>query len=177
MGALWRFWNSGANRTEGGAYMATEPLGPQAEAESGHPAEWVNRDGLTAGVGKRRILLTVSYDGTAYAGWQRQLNAMTVQQRLEEALRKLTGEMVSFMGASRPDAGVHALGQRAHFDTDCHIPADRFPNAMNTCLPSDIRVLWRALYRGSMKAKDAGKLNLDAVATQTLASLPRAPAK
>ena len=57
--------------------MATEPLGPQAEAESGHPAEWVNRDGLTAGVGKRRILLTVSYDGTAYAGWQRQLNAMS----------------------------------------------------------------------------------------------------
>lgn len=43
--------------------------------------------------------------------------------------------------------------------------------------PSDIRVLWRALYRGSMKAKDAGKLDLDAVATQTLASLPRAPAK
>ena len=141
MGTLWRFWNSGANRMEGGAYMATEPLGQLTEAESGHPVEWVNRDGLTAGVGKRRILLTVSYDGTAYAGWQRQLNAMTVQQRLEEALRKLTGETVSFMGASRTDAGVHALGQRAHFDTDCHIPADRFPNAMNTCLPPDIRVL------------------------------------
>jgi len=121
--------------------MATEPSNPQAEAERENPAEWVNRDGLNASMGKRRILLTVSYDGTAYAGWQRQANAMTVQQRLEEALRKLTGETVSFMGASRTDAGVHALGQRAHFDTGCHIPADRFPYAMNTCLPSDIRVL------------------------------------
>ena len=51
--------------------MATEPLGPQAETERENSAEWVNRDGLTAGTGKRRILLTVSYDGTAYAGWQR----------------------------------------------------------------------------------------------------------
>ena len=105
------------------------------------PADWVARGGLTAQPGTRRILLTLSYDGTAYAGWQRQLNAVAVQQRVEEALLTLTGERLSVTGASRTDAGVHALGQRAHFDTGSHIPADRFPYAMNTCLPPDIRVL------------------------------------
>jgi len=92
--------------------------------------------------GKRRVLLTVSYDGTAYAGWQRQQNALAVQQVLEEALRKLTGEKtLTVTGSSRTDAGVHALGQRVHFDTASRIPPDKFPFALNTCLPADIRVL------------------------------------
>ena len=91
--------------------------------------------------GTRRILLTVSYDGTNYAGWQLQENAVAVQQRLEEALQKLTGEFIRVTGASRTDAGVHALGQRVHFDTKSRIPADKYPFALNTCLPSDIRVL------------------------------------
>ena len=92
--------------------------------------------------GKRRVLLTVSYDGTAYAGWQRQQNALAVQQVLEEALRKLTGEAtLTVTGSSRTDAGVHALGQRVHFDTASRIPPDKFPFALNTCLPADIRVL------------------------------------
>jgi tRNA pseudouridine38-40 synthase len=105
------------------------------------PAAWVHREGLTAAGGRRRVLLTVSYEGTAYAGWQRQINGVAVQQRLEEALRTLTGERIAVTGASRTDAGVHALGQRAHFDTGCTIPADRFPYALNTHLPPDIRVL------------------------------------
>lgn len=88
-----------------------------------------------------RVLLTVSYDGTAYAGWQRQANAVAVQQRLEEALFKLTGERIAVTGSSRTDAGVHALGQRVHFDTASRIPADKYPFALNTCLPRDIRVL------------------------------------
>lgn len=88
----------------------------------------------------RRIHLIVEYDGTDYAGWQRQNNAMTVQQRLEEAVKKLTGESVCVHGASRTDAGVHALGQSAHFDTDSRIPADKFSYALNTILPPDIRV-------------------------------------
>lgn len=91
--------------------------------------------------GTRRILLTVSYDGTAYAGWQLQKNAVAVQQRLEEALYRLTGETIRVTGASRTDAGVHALGQRAHFDTFSHIPPQKYPYALNTCLPRDIRVL------------------------------------
>lgn len=88
----------------------------------------------------RRIHLIVEYDGTAYAGWQRQANAMTVQEKLERAIRKLTGEELCVSGASRTDAGVHALGQSAHFDTESRIPADKFSFALNTMLPPDIRV-------------------------------------
>ena len=91
--------------------------------------------------GTRRVLLTVSYKGTAYAGWQWQDNALSGQQVLEEALVQLTGERLRLTGASRTDAGVHALGQRAHFDTASRIPPDKFPFALNTLLPPDIRVL------------------------------------
>ena len=88
----------------------------------------------------RRIQLTIEYDGTNYAGWQRQSNALTVQQVLEEALSRLTGERIVIHGASRTDAGVHALGQCAHFDTDSRIPGEKFSYAVNTMLPPDIRV-------------------------------------
>lgn len=88
----------------------------------------------------RRIKLIVEYDGTNYAGWQRQINAPTVQQVLEERLAKLTGAPVSLTGASRTDAGVHALGQTAHFDTQCRIPGEKFSFALNTMLPADVRV-------------------------------------
>ena len=88
----------------------------------------------------RRIHLIVEYDGTNYAGWQRQENALAVQQALEEALSKLTRERIVVHGASRTDAGVHALGQSAHFDTECRIPADKFSYAVNTMLPPDIRI-------------------------------------
>lgn len=91
--------------------------------------------------GTRRILLTVSYDGTNYAGWQLQENAVAVQQRVEEALEKLIHTPVRVTGASRTDAGVHALGQRFHFDTFSRIPADKYAFALNTCLPPDIRIL------------------------------------
>ena len=88
----------------------------------------------------KRILLTVEYDGTAYAGWQRQLNGLAVQQVMEEALTEACGHPVAVTGASRTDAGVHALGQTLHFDTDCTIPADKFPFVLNNRLPPDIRV-------------------------------------
>lgn len=89
----------------------------------------------------RKIHLIVEYDGTDYAGWQRQSNAMTVQEWLEKAVKKLTGETVCVHGASRTDAGVHALGQSAHFETESRIPADKFSFALNTLLPPDIRVV------------------------------------
>ena len=88
----------------------------------------------------RRILLTVEYDGTAYAGWQRQLNALAVQQVLEEALSEACGHLVTVTGSSRTDAGVHALDQRVHFDTSCTIPPDKFPFVLNNLLPPDIRI-------------------------------------
>ena len=87
----------------------------------------------------KRILLTVEYDGTAYAGWQRQINGLAVQQVLEEALSSACGHPVTVTGASRTDAGVHALDQKVHFDTDCTIPPDKYPFVLNTMLPPDIR--------------------------------------
>ncbi|MDL2206468.1 tRNA pseudouridine(38-40) synthase TruA [Eubacteriales bacterium OttesenSCG-928-N13] len=88
----------------------------------------------------RRVKLIVEYDGTDYAGWQRQINALTVQQVLEDALSELAQEQISCTGASRTDAGVHSLGQTVHFDTRCSVPDDKFCYALNTMLPADIRV-------------------------------------
>ncbi|MCL2702241.1 MAG: tRNA pseudouridine(38-40) synthase TruA [Defluviitaleaceae bacterium] len=91
----------------------------------------------------RRTLLTVSYDGTNYAGWQRQQNAVSVQQVLEEALGKLLNREVSTIGGGRTDAGVHALGQKALIrePIDIFIPTEKLPAAVNAYLPQDIRVL------------------------------------
>ena len=88
----------------------------------------------------KRILLRVEYDGTNYAGWQRQLNGLAVQQVLEEALQRATGERIVVTGASRTDAGVHALGQAVHFDTNSRIPPEKYPFVLNTMLPRDVRV-------------------------------------
>ena len=88
----------------------------------------------------KRVLLTVEYDGTAYAGWQRQSNGLAVQQVLEEALARACGCFIRVTGASRTDAGVHALGQSVCFDTASSIPAEKFPFVLNTMLPPDIRV-------------------------------------
>lgn len=90
--------------------------------------------------GQRRFCLLVEYDGTAYCGWQRQQNGPSVQQELEEALARLTGESVSVTGSSRTDAGVHAMGLCAHFDSATRIPADKIAFALNTMLPPDIRI-------------------------------------
>ena len=105
----------------------------------------------------RRIHLTVEYDGSAYAGWQRQSNAMTVQEKLERAVKRLTGETVCVSGASRTDAGVHALGQSAHFDTESRIPADKFSFALNTMLPPDIRVVASEEVDAEFHARFSGK--------------------
>ena len=88
----------------------------------------------------KRILLTVSYDGTGYVGWQYQNNGPSVQAALEEALEKALGRPVRVTGASRTDAGVHALGQRAHFDVCASIPPEKYPFVLNRYLPEDIRV-------------------------------------
>jgi len=84
--------------------------------------------------------MIVEYDGTNYAGWQRQANALAVQQVIEGALSKLTRERIVIHGASRTDAGVHALGQSCHFDTESRIPGEKFSYAVNTLLPPDIRI-------------------------------------
>lgn len=90
--------------------------------------------------GQRRFVLVCEYDGTAYCGWQRQINGPSVQQVLEEALARLTGGPVAVTGSSRTDAGVHALGLCAHFDSATRIPPDKLAFALNTMLPPDIRI-------------------------------------
>lgn len=89
----------------------------------------------------RRIKLTVAYDGCNYSGWQIQPNASTIEQVLDNAINKVTGEKVHVIGASRTDAGVHGLGNVAVFDTASGIPGDRWAYAINTYLPEDVSVV------------------------------------
>ncbi len=89
----------------------------------------------------RRIRLTVAYDGTNYCGWQIQPNGITIEEVLNKAICKLTGEEIQVIGASRTDSGVHARGNIAVFDTESRIPAERFSYALNQRLPKDIVVV------------------------------------
>ena len=89
---------------------------------------------------KKRIGLVVAYDGTNYCGWQTQPNGVTVQGILNETLSELLGEKIETIGASRTDAGVHALGNVAVFDTETRIPGEKISYALNQRLPEDIRI-------------------------------------
>lgn len=82
----------------------------------------------------------MEYDGTNYAGWQRQTNGLSVQEVLERAFEAASGENVRVHGAGRTDAGVHAMAQVAHVDTQCSIPPEKICYALNMQLPPDIRV-------------------------------------
>lgn len=89
---------------------------------------------------ERNIALRLTYDGTNFHGWQVQKDQVTVAQTLEDALSRLCGHRVKVTGCGRTDAGVHALRYCANFKTDCRVPTDRFPLAVNTYLPDDISV-------------------------------------
>ncbi len=78
-----------------------------------------------------RYKLTIEYDGKDFVGWQRQINGYAVQQALEEAIQAFSGEAVISQAAGRTDAGVHALGQVAHFDLQRHFTADKVRDALN----------------------------------------------
>jgi tRNA pseudouridine38-40 synthase len=88
----------------------------------------------------RNIRLVVEYDGTRYSGWQIQKGRPTVQAEIRRAVRRITGERATVIGASRTDAGVHATGQVANFRTSSRIPAERLVHALNFYLPQDIGV-------------------------------------
>jgi len=91
----------------------------------------------------KRILLTIAYDGTNYSGWQKQKDeaVITVEGELTKALRLLfRNPALECIGASRTDAGVHALGQRAVIDVETSIPAEKIPLAIRSFLPTDIVV-------------------------------------
>ncbi len=92
---------------------------------------------------KKRILFTIAYDGTEYAGWQKQKydNVKTVQGTFENACKKLFGKQdIEVIGASRTDAGVHAIGQRAVIEVETPIPTTKIPFAIRSFLPDDIVV-------------------------------------
>ena len=90
---------------------------------------------------KKRILLSVAYDGTGYAGYQAQKSGVpTIEGELNRALTELTGLPVEVIGASRTDAGVHARCNLAVFDTESRIPPEKFAHAINVRLPEQICV-------------------------------------
>ena len=90
-----------------------------------------------------KIKLTLQYDGSAYIGWQRQAvkHGLSVQQAVENALKRVIGQAVTLHGAGRTDSGVHALAQAAHFSCPVAIPPQRLASALNHILPADIRVI------------------------------------
>ncbi len=89
----------------------------------------------------RNLKLTLSYDGTDFAGWQVQPDAPTIQGTLALAIGRITGEKVLPQGSGRTDAGVHALAQVATFATESSVPTENFVRALNDGLPAAIRVL------------------------------------
>ena len=88
----------------------------------------------------KRIMLTVAYDGTNYHGWQYQNNGKTIEGELNKALSSLLQKNIEVIGASRTDAGVHAMCNAAVFDSDAGIPAEKYSYALNQMLPDDIRI-------------------------------------
>ena len=115
----------------------------------------------------KRVKLTVAYDGTRYSGWQVQQNAVTIEGVLNKALSKLTGEEIAVIGASRTDAGVHAMGNVAVFDTESTIPGERFLYVLNQKMPEDIVIVaseevpltWHPRHQDTLKTYEYRILN------------------
>lgn len=89
----------------------------------------------------RNIKISLEYDGTNYAGWQRQMNAPTIEGKIEDALYKLTGKKIEVIGAGRTDAGVHSKMYVANFVIESNILPEDFCRAINSQLPEDIIIL------------------------------------
>jgi tRNA pseudouridine38-40 synthase len=89
----------------------------------------------------KRIQLVVSYDGTEFCGWAAQTGQRTVQSTLREAVRRISGEEIEIVGASRTDSGAHAKGQVCHFDSEVNIEPEKWARVINKLLEPDIAVL------------------------------------
>ncbi len=105
----------------------------------------------------KKIKLLLEYDGTAYLGWQIQKKGRTIQGVLEEKILKITGERSKVIGASRTDAGVHALGQMATFRTESMLLPEKIKGALNALLPNDIRVLEASEVNEAFHPRDSAK--------------------
>lgn len=104
-----------------------------------------------------RIKVTLAYDGAAYHGWQKQVRQVTIQGVLEDALYRLTRQCTRVHGAGRTDAGVHALGQVAHFDASASFSPTEWVRALNAVLPQDIAVKNAALVDEAFHARFSAK--------------------
>lgn len=89
----------------------------------------------------KNVKLTIEYDGINYHGWQYQDNVNSIQEEIEKALTKITGDYIDIIGSGRTDAGVHAKGQVANFYTTSEFPTERFKYALNMKLPRDIIIV------------------------------------
>ena len=89
----------------------------------------------------RNIKLIIEYDGTNYAGWQKQNDVRTIQGCIEKAIFEITKEEVELISSGRTDSGVHALGQVANFLTNNKISIEKVPRALNAKLPDDIGII------------------------------------
>ncbi len=87
-----------------------------------------------------RVLIKIAYDGARYCGWQIQPNAVTIEGIVTDAVKDLFGAEIGLIGASRTDAGVHAMGNVAVFDVETRMPAEKISYALNSRLPDDIRI-------------------------------------
>jgi tRNA pseudouridine38-40 synthase len=85
--------------------------------------------------------ITIQYDGTKYAGWQIQENALTIQEVISSSIKKLLQEEINLIGAGRTDAGVHALGQVANFELGKELDLFKFKYSLNSVLPDDISIV------------------------------------
>lgn len=105
----------------------------------------------------RRLKLVVSYDGRDFAGWQSQTNGNTIQDHIEAAVEKISGERTRVIGAGRTDAGVHALGQCAHVDLSAELSAERWHTALNALLPPMIRIMRARFVSADFHARFSAK--------------------
>ena len=105
----------------------------------------------------KTIRLTIEYDGTAYVGWQFQINGLSVQQVVEQALFRVLGEPVRLASSGRTDAGVHALGMVAHFRTGRDLPLEAYRCGVNRYLPQDVAVLEAAEAEADFHARFSAK--------------------
>jgi tRNA pseudouridine38-40 synthase len=108
----------------------------------------------------RTIRLTVEYDGTHFAGWQRQADGRSVQAELERAIEALTQTAARVVGAGRTDAGVHALGQVAHFLTESRLPLERIAGGLNALLPRDVSIRAAAAAPAGFHARRSARFRL-----------------
>lgn len=100
-----------------------------------------------------RIALGLEYDGSRFCGWQTQANACAVQDVLEAALSQIAGETLNVASAGRTDAGVHALAQVVHFDTQVDRPESAWVRGVNALLPSAVSIRWARMVAPAFHAR------------------------